>query len=142
MLEVSNDILHGRAAVIGAVIDAAGPGAMVLFYQGPRPSLGADPVEQALVAVTLELPCGVMMQPDQSFPAVPAPAWVLSLKAGEGQVVTSGRVAWARVVDGAGKEHLRCDVDEEGAESGAPFVVDKSNVYAGGYMRLTAAYLW
>ncbi|KON79420.1 hypothetical protein PA01_12860 [Azoarcus sp. PA01] len=139
-VEISAALAAGRLEGTAAVLNAVAPSAAVLFYAATATSVFGDtPAEPHLVAVQLANPLGTVGDPAPDLGITPAPLAVLALTvepAPEAQVTTTGTIAWARIVDGAGAEHLRCAVGEAG--SGAPIEVDALTVYAGGYVRIVS----
>lgn len=137
-IEISAALAAGRLDGTAAVLNAVAPGASVLFYAATATStFGDTPAEPHLVAVPLANPLGTVGEPDPDLGITPAPLAVLALTvepAPEGQVTTGGTIAWARIVDGDGAEHIRCPVGEE--DSGAPIEVDVLVVRAGGFVRI------
>ncbi|MDT3669013.1 MAG: hypothetical protein ROZ37_01620 [Aromatoleum sp.] len=139
-VEISAALAAGRLNGTAAVLNAVAPGASVLFYAATATSaFGETPAEPHLVAVPLTNPLGTVGDPAPDLGITPAPLAVLTLivePAPEGQVSTTGTIAWARILDGAGAEHIRCPVGAEG--SGAPIEVEALAVYAGGYVRIVS----
>lgn len=137
-VEISAALAAARLDGTAAVLNAVAPGAFVLFYATTATSaFDETPVEPPLVAIPLANPLGTVGDPAPDLGITPAPLAVLALTvdpAPEGQVTTTGTIAWAQILDGAGAEHIRCPVGEEG--SGAPIEVDALAVYAGGYVRI------
>lgn len=140
---MSADLATARLLGVLAVLDAVAPGASVLFYVSARPAAGVAPTDSAAAIVPLPVPCGVVGAPPVGLGITPAPLAVLALDVTpppEGQVSTSGTLLWARIVDGAGVEHLRCTVGATGG--GFAIEVDSVAVYAGGYVRVTGGWLF
>lgn len=137
-LELSAVFAAARLTGIVALLDAVAPGASVLFYGSVRPAAGVAPVETPAAVVPLAVPCGTVGDPAPDLGITPVPLAVLALDVTpppEGQVESDVTLVWCRIVDGAGAEHLRCNVGATG--SGALIEVDALNVYAGGYVRIT-----
>lgn len=144
-LQVSAAVAAGMLEGAAAVLDADPAPAAVLFYAATASStFGATPTEPHLVAVPLNRPLGTVGAPAPDLGIDPPPPAVLALAvapAPEGMVAASGTIAWARLVDGAGIEHVR--VPAVGLTgSGAPIEVDTLVVYAGGLVRIVGGVLY
>lgn len=142
-IEISAGLAAARLTGIIALFDAIAPGASVLLYSSTRPAAGVAPTDSAVAIVPLPVPCGIVGAPPEGLGITPVPLAVLALDVTpppEGQVSASGMLLWARIVDGAGVEHLRCTVGATGA--GFAIEVDSVAVYAGGYVRITGGWLF
>lgn len=126
MIEISTELNDARLVGTAARLDAAATPARIEFYASPRVAITATPGAAALVVVTLAKPCGVIAGGTLSLDVTPPP---------EGQVATSGDIAWGRIVDGDGVALLQGDAGLDG--SGADIEVDNLTVFQGAFVRVT-----
>lgn len=137
-VEISAALAAGRLLGTAAVLDAEEGGATVLCYTATASApFGQAPAEPHLVAIALARPIGTVGAPPPDLGIDPPPLAVLALDLDpppEGQVALSGVLAWCRIVDGAGVEHIRCPLGAPG--SGAPIELDALAVFAGGFVRI------
>lgn len=143
--EISADLAAARLVGLLDLFDQHPPGAAWLFYPaGARPAtIATPPAVDHVAAVQLHIPCGTIGPAPGWLTLTPEPLAVLEFSSSpplEGAVLESATLGWCRLVDGAGEEHLRCNVGLAG--SGALVQVDKLDVYAGGLLRIVHAALY
>lgn len=139
-LEISGALLRARIQAIIDTLATGGP-AQVLFYTGDRPAAGQAPAGAPVVAMAMPNPLGDIVAPGADFPAgFPVPPLACVASGIEAMVTAQGDITWARILDGAGDEHLRCNVGVTG--SGALIQVDRTTVYTGGYLKLTKFWIY
>lgn len=128
MLRLTSDHKAARNAATLAWLDAGEGNAYLELYAPPGPPSspeGATPV-QAMARVDLQKPAGVLV------------GAAISLQAqGDGMVVMTGEVGWARLITAAGL--VAADGAVSDAEGSAPFKLSSLQVYRGGVVRLLSA---
>jgi hypothetical protein len=118
-------------AGLRAGLDAGGAG--VLFYTGVPTALPDMPTAEVLLgSLPLASPCGTLGEagtgPFFATLSITVPQVVLAS--------ATGVIGWVRFVDGAGNGFIDLLAGLEG--SGAPVIVNATQVYAGGELRLVS----
>lgn len=126
-IRLATSTRNASAQVFQKLIDAAGSAGEIQLYSGPRPkSIDGTAIKDSLLG-RLRF----------SFPSAEESSdgslTFLSIS-DEDSAPSSGKAAWARIVDGAGKTVFDCDITEEG--KGGTIELNTTTIVAGGPIRL------
>jgi hypothetical protein len=127
VIVLAEAVRHLRLQAIATSLDAGADGGLIRIYTGPRP----DPVSTLtgqLPLVELRLARPSLLGLADGVMTLVVPPDRLCLR--------SGRAAWARMLDGSGRTVLDADVGVEG--SGAELELDRTDLLAGGAVRITS----
>ena len=113
--------------LLNRIDGGTGPGRAEM-YAGTRPAAGDAPAGALVASVPFAAPAGT----------VSATTGLLTIAvSGEGQIVSALKPTWARVVDGSGAWLFDADVrDVDDADTGQEFVIQVSEIYLGGFLRI------
>jgi hypothetical protein len=125
----ANTLKAARMEEVKAAIDTGTGTACINVYTSPRPATGGTPTGATLlVTVDLNSPCGTVVNGDLELDYVDSPT-----------IAASGAHTWARVLDRDGG--FVGDMTTGLPESGADFEIGASQLYAGGKLDITSAFL-
>ena len=102
--------------------------ARIKVYSGDQPAFGAAPAGDLLLIVEFAEPIGTIS--NGVLQLTPTP---------ESQILISGTASWARVENGAGAIGFDVPVSDIGGS--APFKLQTTQLYAGGYGRIVSGTL-
>lgn len=110
-------------------IDSSGTAGKIHLFGGVRPASGSA-AGTPIATLTLTRPCGTVSDIGLTLTAV-----------GVCQVLSSGVITWARIVDGSGGYVMDGEVKKLGQEDvlTTDFVLDETTVYAGSFIGLISA---
>lgn len=127
-IEASSLLKNAKLNATKSLIDSGSEAGRIQFFGGSRLAVDDTPIDGLLVEVTLTRPCGYV------------DATGLHLTAsGNGQVFTTDRITWARVVNSDGVCVFSADAAKAGSPeaSSAAFVIDIDEVQRGGFVALS-----
>lgn len=125
---LNTTLKNARLTAIKDAVDADTNPGKIKIYTGPQPDPGAELTTQTLLAeLTFSKPCGTVSNGVLTFDDI----------AEEDLAPATGTAAWARLSDGAGTWVADVDVGTSG--SGAAIILNTTNIYQGGIVRITSA---
>ncbi|MBY0572043.1 MAG: hypothetical protein K2P84_00045 [Undibacterium sp.] len=131
-IQVSSTAKQAKSTITKNLLDAGTGAARIELYSDPRTAIDAHVTATLLATITLDDPCGTVDEDGLHLVASTT-----------GQALVDGIVTWGRATDSDGHavfSGTALQFDDVNVATAA-FVIDKAQVYAGGFIVLAQATL-